>query len=303
MITSASSINAVRSQYENVCFSKTAIFYGILFDLWRLPALAKIRELSWLSAIATDFRFKDKKMNHIAFILGYISIGSAWLLMIGIAIVSFIVQWRFKSKFRQYAQEPLSSGLSGQDVAERMLHDNGIYDVQVVSVEGQLTDHYKPATKTVNLSPGVFYSRSVASAAVAAHECGHAVQHAKAYAWLSLRTAIVPVITVASTITQWTLFIGVMLLFFTNNPFVLAIGVAALALVTAFSFITLPVEFDASNRAITWLRNSYSVMLTRSEYSEAKDALWWAAMTYVVAALGALATLLYYASFLFNRRN
>jgi Zn-dependent membrane protease YugP len=242
-------------------------------------------------------------MNHIAFILGYIPIGPAWLLMIGIAIVSFIVQWRFKSKFNQYAQEPLSSGLSGQEVAERMLRDNGIYDVQVVSVEGSLTDHYNPATKTVNLSPDVFYSRSVASAAVAAHECGHAVQHAKAYAWLSLRTAIVPVITVASTITQWTLFIGVMLLFFTNNPFVLAIGVAALALVTAFSFITLPVEFDASNRALAWLNNNYSVMQTRQEHDEAKDALWWAAMTYVVAALGALATLLYYASFLFNRRN
>jgi Zn-dependent membrane protease YugP len=242
-------------------------------------------------------------MNHIAFILGYIPIGSAWLLMIGIAIVSFIVQWRFKSKFNQYAQEPLLSGLSGQEVAERMLRDNGIYDVQVVSVEGQLTDHYNPATKTVNLSPDVFYSRSVASAAVAAHECGHAVQHARSYAWLNLRTAIVPVINVASTLTQWTLFIGVMILIFTNNPFVLAIGVAALALVTAFSFITLPVEFDASNRALAWLNNNYSVMKTAQEHNEAKDALWWAAMTYVVAALGALATLLYYASFLFNRRN
>ncbi|MGN6178675.1 MAG: zinc metallopeptidase [Mucilaginibacter sp.] len=242
-------------------------------------------------------------MEDLTFITAYINTGSAWLLMILIAIVSFIVQWRFKSKFNEYAQMPLSSGLSGQEVAERMLHENGIYDVQVISVEGQLTDHYNPETRTVNLSPDVFYSRSVAAAAVAAHECGHAEQHAKAYAWLGLRTAMVPVINVASTLTQWTLFIGVMLLFFTHNPLVLAIGVAALALVTAFSFITLPVEFDASRRALAWLNNNYSVMQTGQEHEEAKDALWWAAMTYVVAALSALATLLYYASFLFNRRN
>lgn len=242
-------------------------------------------------------------MDHLAFILAYIPIGTAWLLMIVIAIVSFIVQWRFKSKFREYAQMPLGSGLSGQEVAERMLRENGIYDVQVVSVEGQLTDHYNPGTKTVNLSPDVFYSRSVAAAAVAAHECGHAVQHAKAYAWLGLRTAMVPVINIASTLTQWTLFIGLMLLFFTHNPLVLAIGVGALALVTTFSFVTLPVEFDASRRALAWLDNNYSVMQTRQEHDEAKDALSWAAMTYVVAALSALATLLYYASFLFNRRN
>jgi Zn-dependent membrane protease YugP len=223
--------------------------------------------------------------------------------MIIVAVVSFIVQWRFKSKFNHYAEIGLLSGLTGQEVAERMLKDNNIYDVQVTSVEGQLTDHYNPANKTVNLSPDVYYSRSVAAAAVAAHECGHAVQHAKAYAWLSLRSALVPVINVASTLTQWTLFIGVMLLFFTHNPFVLAIGVAALALVTLFSFITLPVEFDASRRALLWLNNNYNVMQTREEHDQAKDALWWAAMTYVVAALGSLATLLYYASFLFNRRN
>lgn len=242
-------------------------------------------------------------MNTLSFITAFIGYGSAWLLMILIAIVSFVVQWRFKSKFNQYAQMPLSSGLSGQEVAERMLRDNGIYDVQVISVEGQLTDHYNPANKTVNLSPDVYYSRSVASAAVAAHECGHAVQHARAYAWLNLRSAMVPVISVASTLTQWTLLIGVLLLFFTQNAFVLTIGVVALALVTLFSFITLPVEFDASNRALAWLNNNYSVMQTGEEHSQAKDALWWAAMTYVVAALGALATLLYYASFLFNRRN
>jgi len=223
--------------------------------------------------------------------------------MIVVALVSFIVQWRFKSKFNKYAEISLLSGLSGKEVAERMLQDNNIYDVQVISVEGELTDHYNPSNKTVNLSPDVYNSRSVAAAAVAAHECGHAVQHAKAYAWLSLRSSLVPVINVASTLTQWTLFIGVMLLFFTHNPFVLAIGVAALALVTLFSFITLPVEFDASNRALAWLNNNYNVMQTREEHEQAKDALWWAAMTYVVAALSSLATLVYYASFLFNRRN
>jgi Zn-dependent membrane protease YugP len=239
-------------------------------------------------------------MNHLAFIIGY---NSAWFLMIIVAIVSFIVQWRFKSKFNKYAEIGLLSGLSGKDVAERMLRDNQIYDIEVVSVEGQLTDHYNPEAKTVNLSPDVYYSRSVAAAAVAAHECGHAVQHARSYAWLNLRSSLVPVINVASTLTQWTLFIGVMLLFFTQNPFVLAIGVAALALVTLFSFITLPVEFDASNRALIWLNNNYKVMESKEEREQAKDALWWAAMTYVVAALGSLATLLYYASFLFNRRN
>ncbi|MDB5115971.1 MAG: zinc metallopeptidase [Mucilaginibacter sp.] len=250
-----------------------------------------------------EILISKKNMNHLTFILGYISMGSAWLLMIIVAVVSLIVQWRFKSKFKKYSEIGLLSGLSGQEVAEKMLRDNGIYDVQVISVEGQLTDHYNPETKTVNLSPDVYYSRSVASAAVAAHECGHAVQHAAGYSWLSLRTTLVPVTNVASTLTQFTLFIGVMLLFFTHNPYVLAIGVAALAIVTLFSFITLPVEFDASNRALLWLNNNYTVMQTNEEHEQAKDALWWAAMTYVVAALGSLATLLYYALFLFNRRN
>jgi len=242
-------------------------------------------------------------MTQLSIITGLITTGSAWLLMIIIAVVSFIVQWRFRSKFKQYSEIGLLSGLSGQEVALKMLRAHGINDVQVISVEGQLTDHYNPETKTVNLSQDVFYSRSIAAAAVAAHECGHAVQHAQAYSWLTLRTSIVPVINVASTLTQWTLFIGVMLLFFTHNPFVLAIGVAALALVTFFSFITLPVEFDASRRALAWLSNNYSIVQTTQEHEQAKDALWWAAMTYVVAALSSLATLLYYASFLLNRRN
>jgi len=241
-------------------------------------------------------------MNHLTLIIGQ-GMGPAWLLMAVIAIISLIVQWRFKSKFNQYAQMPLMSGLSGQEVAERMLRDNGIYDVQVISVEGQLTDHYNPENKTVNLSPDVYHSRSVAAAAVAAHECGHAVQHAAGYSWLSLRTTMVPITNAASTLIQFTLFIGVMLLFFANSPIVLAIGVAGLAVVTAFAFITLPVEFDASRRALAWLNNNYTIMQTREENEQAKDALWWAAMTYVVAALGSLATLLYYASMLTNRRN
>jgi len=242
-------------------------------------------------------------MNHLSLIIGYISYNSAWLLMILVALVSFIVQWRFKSKFKQYSEIGLLSGLSGQEVAVKMLRAHGIFDVQVLCVEGQLSDHYNPETKTINLSQDVYYSRSIAAAAVAAHECGHAVQHAQAYGWLTFRSAMVPVINVASTLTQWTLFIGVMLLFFAHNPFVLAVGVAALALVTFFSFITLPVEFDASRRALAWLSNNYSIIQTSEELELAKDALWWAAITYVVAAISALATLVYYASFLFNRRN
>jgi len=226
-----------------------------------------------------------------------------YLLLIGIAIVSFIVQWRFKSKFKEHAETPLSSGMSGKEVAEKMLHDNHIYDVRVVSVEGRLTDHYNPADKTVNLSPEVYSGRSVASAAVAAHECGHAVQHAKAYAWLQFRSAMVPVVNVASTLTSWTLMIGVLLLMFSGNYIVLAVGVGALALVTLFSFITLPVEFDASNRALAWLELNKGIMSSRTEYEGAKNALWWAAMTYVVAALSALATLVYYASLLFRSRD
>ncbi|MES2873099.1 MAG: zinc metallopeptidase [Bacteroidota bacterium] len=224
------------------------------------------------------------------------------ILMIVIAVISFAVQWRFKSKFKQYSEMPLGSGMSGKDIAEKMLNDNGISNVKVISVEGQLTDHYNPADRTVNLSPEVYHGRSVAAAAVSAHECGHAVQHATAYNWLKFRSAVVPAVNVASKITQWTLMIGVMLLIFTDNILVLAVGVAALALVTMFAFITLPVEFDASNRALAWLQSNRGIMQTTVEHDQAKDALWWAAMTYVVAALGSLATLVYYASMLSGRR-
>ncbi len=225
-------------------------------------------------------------------------------LLIVVGIISFVVQWRFKSKFKQYSEVGLSSGLSGKDIAEKMLADHGLADVQIISVEGQLTDHYNPANKTVNLSPEVYHGKSVAAAAVAAHECGHAVQHAKAYSWLQFRSSMVPVVSVASTLVQWTLMIGVLLMAFSGNYIVLAVGVAALAIVTFFSFITLPVEFDASNRALAWLNTQGGVMAGNAEeHDQAKDALWWAAMTYVVAALGSLATLVYYASMLLNRRD
>jgi len=213
-------------------------------------------------------------------------------------LISLAVSSTLKNKFRKYSQVPLSSGLSGREVAEKMLADNGIYDVRVVSVEGKLTDHYNPADKTVNLSPDVYHERNVAAAAVAAHECGHAVQHSKAYAFLSFRSAIVPFVSVASQYMQWIILIGILVLNATPVP--LEIGVTLFAVTTLFSFITLPVEFDASRRALAWIEQRGVV--TRQEHDMAKDALTWAAMTYVVAALGSLASLLYYVMLL-NRRN
>lgn len=225
-----------------------------------------------------------------------------WFLLIGIGIISMIVQSRFKNKFKKYSEMPLSSGLSGAEVAQKMLHENNIYDVKVISVEGQLTDHYNPADRTVNLSPEVYHGRSVAAAAVASHECGHAVQHATAYSWLQFRSAMVPMVNVASRIVQFTLMIGVMLAIFSNVLILLQIGVAALAITTVFSFVTLPVEFDASKRALTWL-NTANITHSTIEHDGAKDALKWAAMTYVIAALSALVTLLYYAQMLLGRRD
>lgn len=224
-----------------------------------------------------------------------------WILFIGIMLVSMIVQWRFRSRFKKYSEIPLSTGMSGRDVAEKMLHDHGIYDVQIISVEGQLTDHYNPANKTVNLSSEVYHGRSIAAAAVAAHECGHAVQHAKAYTWLQFRSAMVPAVSVASKLVTWILMIGVIMAV-SGSYWLLAIGVGALAITTLFSFVTLPVEFDASRRALVWLDNK-GITHSRTEHDGAKDALWWAAMTYVVAALSSLVTLLYYASMLLGRRD
>ncbi len=218
--------------------------------------------------------------------------------MIVIFGLSAFVSWRLRSKFNEYSQIGLSNGLSGADVAQQMLNQNGIYDVRVVSVEGMLSDHYNPQDKTVNLSADVYYGRSVAAAAVAAHECGHAVQHQLAYAPLKLRSALVPVLTVSSQYIQWVLLAGILLL--RTTPLPLAVGVGLFALTTLFSFITLPVEFDASRRALAWIQTNGIV--NQREYGFAKDALWWAAMTYVVAALGSLATLMYYASILLGGR-
>ena len=220
--------------------------------------------------------------------------------MLVILGLSTFVSWRLRSKFNEYSQIGLSNGLSGAEVAQQMLRQNGILDVRVLSVEGMLTDHYNPADKTVNLSADVYYGKSVASAAVAAHECGHAVQHQAAYAPLKLRSALVPVLTVSSQYIQWILLGGILLL--QTTPLPLTIGVALFALTTVFSFVTLPVEFDASRRALAWIQTNGVV--NEREYGFAKNALWWAAMTYVVAALGSLATLMYYASILLGgRRN
>lgn len=222
-----------------------------------------------------------------------------YLLVIGFMLLSWFVGYRLKSKFNEYSQVPFAGNMTGAQVAEKMLRDNGITDVKIVSVEGQLTDHYNPANKTVNLSPEVYHGRTVAAAAVAAHECGHAVQHARAYAWLGFRSALVPAVGFASRYMQWILLAGVLMLSFSLIP--LAIGVALFAITTFFAFVTLPVEFDASNRALAWL-NSAGIVNTR-EHEMAKDALKWAAMTYVVAALYSLSMLVYYASMLLRRRD
>ncbi|MFN8285523.1 MAG: zinc metallopeptidase [Chitinophagales bacterium] len=217
-------------------------------------------------------------------------------------LISWLVSMRLKSKFNEYSQVAFRGNLSGAEVAQKMLRDNGIDDVKVMSVEGQLTDHYNPTEKTVNLSPEVFNGRSVAAAAVAAHECGHAVQHAKAYTWLGLRSKLVPTVSFASRWTQFILLGGIVLAMFAPiiGIAVVVVGLSLFALTTLFSFITLPVEFDASNRGLAWLNESGIV--SSQEHEMAKDALWWAAMTYVVAALSSLAMLLYYISMFLRRR-
>jgi Zn-dependent membrane protease YugP len=226
---------------------------------------------------------------------------SYFIFIIPVLIISMIVQWRFRDKFARYAEMQLSSGFSGKEVAEEMLHDHGIMNVRVMSTEGQLSDHYNPANKTVNLSTDVYHGRSVAAAAVAAHECGHAIQDTKSYHWLQLRSEMVPVVSITSNLLQWVMMLGILLIGFTGNPVVLSIGVFGLALVTLFSVITLPVELDASKRALAWLKSNQRVMHTEIEHEQAKDALWWAAMTYFIAAVGALGNLLYYAGMLFGR--
>lgn len=214
-------------------------------------------------------------------------------------LVGWLISMQLKRKFRKYSEVTIGSGLSGKEIAEKMLSDNGIHDVRIISVEGQLTDHYNPLEKTVNLSHDVFYGRSAAAAAVSAHECGHAVQHARAYTWLQLRSALVPVVSFGSKWVQWVLLGGILLI--NTFPTLLLLGIILFGVITLFSFITLPVEFDASKRAMVWLETSRSA--NPNELGMAKDALWWAAMTYVAAALSALATLAYYIMIYLGRRD
>ncbi len=233
---------------------------------------------------------------------------TGYYLIIGISmLVSWLVSSRLKSKFEYYSNVHLRNGLSGKEVAEKMLRDNGINDVQVISVPGQLTDHYNPSDKTVNLSEGVYMQRNAAAAAVAAHECGHAVQHAVGYSMLQLRSKLVPVVNLSSNLMQFVLIAGIGIMIASRsvenpngNTLVLMIGVIMFAVTTLFAFITLPVEYDASNRAMKWLKDSGTV--TSEEFVGVKDSLTWAARTYLVAALGSLAQLLYWISILMSSR-
>ena len=221
-------------------------------------------------------------------ILYYVILGAIFL-------ASWLVSNRLQSKFAHYSQVQLRNGMSGKEIAEKMLHDNGIYDVKVTHVPGQLTDHYNPIDKTVNLSEAVYNQRNAAAAAVAAHECGHAVQHAQAYAWLNLRSKLVPAVNISSNLSNILIIVGFLLGAAAKVGFgywIAVAGVALFAISTAFAFITLPVEYDASNRALAWLKSKN--MVTREEYAGAEDSLKWAARTYVVAALGSLAQLLYW---------
>ena len=220
-----------------------------------------------------------------------------YMIIIGaIALFSWLVSSRLKSKFEHYSKLTLRNGMSGAEIAEKMLADHGIRDVKVISTPGRLTDHYNPADKTVNLSEAVYNQRNAAAAAVAAHECGHAVQHAQAYEWLTMRSKMVPMVNVSSSLSQWLIMGGIILGFASKSGigfYVAVAGLALMAVATTFSFITLPVEYDASNRALAWLKNKN--MLGQEEYAGAEDSLKWAARTYLVAALGALASLLYWA--------
>jgi len=218
------------------------------------------------------------------------------LLFVGISMIISLV---LKSKFTAYGKIPLANGMTGREVAERMLRENGIYDVKVISADGFLSDHYNPADKTVNLSPEVYNGNSVSSAAVAAHECGHAVQHAAGYTWLAMRSKLVPAVQLSSSLVNWILLIGILMI--NRFPQLLLLGIALFAITVLFSLITLPVEFDASRRALAWLNNTN--VTNAQEYPKAKDALKWAALTYVVAALAAVVTLIQYIFIYLVNRN
>ena len=228
-----------------------------------------------------------------------------YILIGAIALVSSLVSGQLKRKFAKYSKIQLRNGMSGAEIAEKMLADHGIRDVEVISTPGRLTDHYNPANKTVNLSEAVYNQRNAAAAAVAAHECGHAVQHAQAYQWLTMRSKLVPMVSITSGMSQWLVFGGIALMA-TNmigglGYWVALAGLIMMAFATLFSFVTLPVEYDASNRALAWLKNKHIV--TPDEYVGSKDALKWAARTYLVAAIGALASLIYWALQVFARQD
>ena len=222
-----------------------------------------------------------------------------WILFIGIAVLSYLVQANLQSKFKKYSKIPLMNGMTGKEVAEKMLRDNGIYDVKVTSTPGMLTDHYNPANKTVNLSEGVYGSNSIAAAAVAAHDCGHAVQHARMYAPLKMRSALVPIVQFSSSIVSWVLLAGILLV--QSFPGLLLAGIILFATTTLFSFITLPVEINASQRALAWLSNAGITNVFN--HKDAEGALKSAAYTYVVAAISSLATLVYYVMIYMGRRD
>jgi len=227
-----------------------------------------------------------------------------YILLGAIALVSWLVSNTLKKKFKKYSKVQLRNGMSGAEIAKKMLTDHGIYDVEVISTPGRLTDHYNPKNKTVNLSEAVYNQRNAAAAAVAAHECGHAVQHAQAYSWLQMRSSLVPVVSVTSGMSQWVVIGGLMLGAAAGVGFGYLVAVAGLAMMgfaTLFSFITLPVEYDASNRALAWLKNKN--MVSQQEYAGSEDALKWAARTYLVAAIGALASLVYWALQVFGGRD
>ncbi len=222
-----------------------------------------------------------------------------WIIFIVFAIISWLISNQLKRRFVEYSSIPTANGMSGRDVAEKMLRDNRIQGVSIGSVSGQLTDHYDPTKKTINLSEEVYYGKNVAAAAVAAHECGHAVQHAQAYQWLGMRSSLVPVVSFSSKWMQWVLLAGIFMV--EKFPAILLFGIILFATTTLFSFITLPVEINASNRALVWLRSAG--ITTYQTQEKAEDALRWAGYTYIVAALGSLATLLYYIMIFLGRRD
>jgi uncharacterized protein len=226
-------------------------------------------------------------------------IAPIWIIFGVFMLLSWLISLQLKSKFKKYSQVPINYNLTGKEVAEKMLKDNGIMDVKVISTPGQLSDHYNPVNKTVNLSEGVYNNSNVAAAAIAAHECGHAVQHATAYSFLQMRSKLVPTVSFASKWVQWVLLAGVLLV--QSFPYLLFFGILLFGLTTLFSFITLPVEINASKRALVWLNSSGITNV--QNHDKAEDALRWAAYTYVIAALGSLATLLYYIMIFMGRRN